>query len=456
MLFQSQLFVLLFLPACLLAFYLARRHVALRQWILVLFSLIFYGWWDVRFLPLLVGQISITWYLARISGPARTKWPLQLAVVVNLASIGLFKYLDFFLGNIAALLHMELPKAGLILPIGISFFSFQLVSYVIDFERGEAPDYSFRSFILFTSFFPQLIAGPIVRHHEIIPQLDSDPLREGWQERCATGAMIFTLGFAKKVLIADRLAPIVDRLFAQSAQGPLTFSEAWSAALGFTVQLFMDFAAYSEMAIGIGLMFALVLPENFSRPYLAVDLQDFWRRWHMTLSRFIRDYLYIPLGGSRHGAGRYVAATLLSMGLCGLWHGAGWTFVVWGLMHGIGLIVLRAWRGAGLAMPSPLSWLLTFLFVVAGWVIFRATDFSSAASILGSMTGANGFGGRFQAGGLIATGLLASVVIPAAHELRARWLVPHPAIALVTAALAFVCILEVGKGAPQSFIYFQF
>jgi alginate O-acetyltransferase complex protein AlgI len=347
MLFQSQPFVLLFLPAALLAFYAMRTRIVARQWILIVFSLIFYSWWDVRFLPLLSGQVVITWLLVKISGQERRSWPLSLAIIVNLCAIGTFKYLDFFITNLAAVYGADLPKANLILPIGISFYSFQLISYVIDYRRGEAPQYAFRCFFLFTSFFPQLIAGPIVRHNEIVPQLDDDPLRPGWQERCATGLMLFALGFAKKVLIADRIAPTVDSLFSQASADWLSFGAAWTAALGFSAQLFLDFSAYSEMAIGLGLMFGLILPENFNRPYLATNLQDFWRRWHMTLSRFIRDYVYIPMGGSRFGTRWYVVAAMASMGLCGLWHGAGWTFVVWGLMHGAGLVVLRLWRQAG-------------------------------------------------------------------------------------------------------------
>src|SRR5262249_14124428 len=207
-----------------------------------------------------------------------------------------------------------------------------------------------------------------------------------------TGLMLFPLGLAKKVLIADRLAEQIDQAFLQVADKPLELLNAWRAALGFSFQLFLDFSAYTEMAIGIALLFGLLLPENFRRPYVARDLRDFWRRWHISLSLFIRDYLYIPLGGSRHGAARYVVATLGSMALCGLWPGAGWTYVAWGAWHGLGLVVCRFWQMLKRPMPAALGWLVTMLFVLAGWVLFRAADFGTAASMLASLAGLHGTG----------------------------------------------------------------
>jgi D-alanyl-lipoteichoic acid acyltransferase DltB (MBOAT superfamily) len=274
--------------------------------------------------------------------------------------------------------------------------------------------------------------------------------------RIGAGLVIFTVGFGKKVLLADRLAPTVDQLFAQGAQRVLDFGEAWTAALAFSFQLFLDFSAYTEMAIGSALLFGLVLPENFRRPYLSTDLRDFWRRWHISLSNFLRDYLYIPLGGSRHGAARYAIATIITMGLCGLWHGAGWTYVAWGLWHGIGLIVCRTWQQVGRPLPAVAGWAITMLFVLVGWVVFRATGFASAGSILGSLAGLNGFGGVLAEAKLIAIAAIASALIPSAHEMKDRLLRPMPVIAVATALLAAFCVFEVGKGAPVNFIYFQF
>ena len=456
MLFQSQSFVLAFLPLAVAAYYAAAHSVLARQWVLILASLAFYGWWDARFLPLLVGQIGATWLLAKLGARINSRAPLVLGIVLNLTSLATFKYLDFLVGIVEAASGLALPRAHIVLPIGISFFSFQLISYLVDRLRNDAPIYPFRPFALFVLLFPHLIAGPIVRHNELVPQFALDPLREGLSRRIGTGLLLFTLGFAKKVLLADRLATVADPLFTQAVGRALSFGEAWSAALAFSFQLFLDFSAYTEMAIGIALLFGLILPENFRRPYLATDLRDFWRRWHITLSNFIRDYIYIPLGGSRSGPLRFVMATIGAMGLCGLWHGAGWTFVAWGLLHGMGLMICRGWQQLGRPLPLPLAWLITMLFVLVGWVLFRASDFSVAASILVSMSGAYGFAGSLQAGVLLATAAAVSALVPSAHEIKDWEFRPHPAFAAMAAALALFCVLEVGRGAPVNFIYFQF
>jgi alginate O-acetyltransferase complex protein AlgI len=309
---------------------------------------------------------------------------------------------------------------------------------------------------LFVSLFPRLIAGPIVRHHEIIPQFDLDPLRAGLARRFSVGAGLFTVGLVKKVFLADKLAPVADQAFQAAGQSAPEFGLAWTGALAFTFQLFLDFSAYSEMALGIGLMLGLALPENFNAPYAAVDLRDFWRRWHMTLSRFLRDYVYIPLGGSRHGARVFIFATLFTMGLCGLWHGAGWTFVVWGLMHGVGLLICRAWSERGIPLPYVVSWAITMLFVVAGWVLFRAPDFQTAWAMLWAMGGLNGFGGTLAQFWLIAIAAAVSTFGPTSYEVVVRRMPASPALGAASAVLALLVLLEVGKGQPQSFIYFQF
>src|SRR6266550_1784016 len=456
MLFQSQIYVLVFLPITVALYYAAAGSIAARQWVLIAASLFFYGWWDPRFIVLVVSQITATWLLTLAYERTGAKAWLIAGVVLNLASLGTFKYLDFLLTSLETASGVVLPRAHLILPIGISFFSFQLISYLVDRMRGHAPLYPFRPFALLALVFPHVIAGPIVRHNELVPQFGENPLREGMWARIGAGLVIFTVGFGKKVLLADRLAPIVDQLFTQGAQRVLDFGEAWTAALAFSFQLFLDFSAYTEMAIGSALLFGLLLPENFRRPYLSTDLRDFWRRWHISLSNFLRDYLYIPLGASRHGAARYVLATLITMGLCGLWHGAGWTYVAWGLWHGIGLIVCRGWQQFARPLPALAGWAITMLFVLAGWVVFRATGFVSAGSILGSLVGLNGFGGVLAEAKLIAVAALASALIPSAHEMKDRLLRPMPALAVATALLAAFCVFEVGKGAPVNFIYFQF
>ncbi len=456
MLFQSQFYVLVFLPIALALYYLSAANATVRQWVLIGISLFFYGWWDVRFVPLLVGQITATWWLANIHARTGQRAALIAGIVLNLLSLATFKYLDFLIGIAETATGIGLPRAHLVLPIGISFFSFQLVSYLVDRLRNDAPIYPFRPFALFVLLFPHLIAGPIVRHNELVPQFARDPRGEGLWMNIGAGLIIFTIGFAKKVLLADPLATVADPLFTRAAGHVLNFGEAWTATLGFSLQLFLDFSAYTEMAIGTALLFGLVLPENFRRPYLAANLRDFWQRWHISLSRFIRDYLYIPLGGSRHGVARYVIATLASMGICGLWHGAGWTFVAWGLWHGFGLIVCRGWQSLNRPMPAAIGWLLTMAFVILGWVIFRADSFTTATSVMASLVGAHGFSGPLTSVKPIALAALASVLIPSAHEIRDRLLQPNPVWAVTGALLAIYCMLDVGKGAPVNFIYFQF
>src|SRR5262245_61952506 len=302
MLFQTQFYVLVFLPLAAALYYATADSVAVRQWLLIAASLIFYGWWDARFVVLPVAQITATWLPAAAEQRTKRRELLVAGVVLNLASLATFKYTDFLLASVESASGLSMPRANIILPIGISFFSFQLISYLVDRMRGDAPIYPYRSFALFVLLYPHLIAGPIVRHNELVPQFAADPRRSGVWQRIGIGLVIFIIGMAKKLLIADRLGTVVDPLFAQAATRALDFGEAWTAVLAFTFQLFLDFSAYTEMAIGSALIFGVVLPENFRRPYLSTDIRDFWRRWHISLSNFLRDYLYIPLGGSRHGA----------------------------------------------------------------------------------------------------------------------------------------------------------
>ena len=456
MLFQSQGFALIFLPLAVASYYAAAQSVAARQCVLIVASLVFYGWWDARFIILLVGQISASWLLAWIAARIGKSWPLYAGIVLNLASLATFKYLDFLLASVQALIGVELPRAHILLPIGISFFSFQLISYLVDRLRDDAPIYPFRPFALFVLLFPHLIAGPIVRHNELVPQFALDPLRPGLWQRIGTGLVLFTIGFAKKVLVADKLADLADPLFARATHEWLSFGDAWTAALAFSFQLFLDFSAYTEMAIGIALLFGLLLPENFRRPYLSTSLRDFWRRWHISLSNFIRDYLYVPLGGSRNGPLVYVFATLVAMAICGLWHGAGWTYVAWGVWHGFGLIVCHAWQSLRRPLPASAGWAITMLFVLVGWVLFRAADFTTATTMLAAMAGAAGRSGSLHNVGLLMVAAAISALLPSAYEIIERRPILNPAVATAFAVLAGFCVLEVGRGPPFAFIYFRF
>jgi len=454
MLFQSQVFILLFLPAVLGAYYLSAERPVLREAILILASLLFYAWWDPRFVPLLVGQTVATWLIAEayLRYPSRA-W-IVLGVAANLAVLAFFKYLAFVAGAVVGIMGVPVQGWDLILPLGISFYTFELISYLVDLRRGDGPHYQLRKFCLFIFLFPHLIAGPIIRHNEIIPQFSLSPFRPGLSKRFAYGIAFFVIGCVKKVFIADPLAGVADPIFA-SAQSP-AFGDAWLGALAFTFQLFLDFSAYSEMAIGLGLMLGFQFPDNFNVPYRATSIREFWRRWHMTLSRFLRDYLYIPLGGSRNGWLTYVKATLITMGLCGLWHGAGFTFVVWGLAHGLALIVCRLWEDRGRPLPAPLAWGITMLFVIISWVLFRAPDFATAGAMLSGMAGFNGLPGETEWPAVLALAAAVSILGPSTKEFVEDWLKPLPAYGIAFALAAVMVVLEVGAGQPRSFIYFQF
>jgi alginate O-acetyltransferase complex protein AlgI len=347
----------------------------------------------------------------------------------------------------------------LILPLGISFFVFQKISYLIDLRRGDRHIYGFLDFCMFVSFFPQLIAGPLVRHNEIIHQFREDPRGPALWENLSRGFVLFAIGVSKKVLLADTLAMLADPLFTKALGTPLSLAEAWAAAGSYTLQIYFDFSGYSDMAIGLGLMFGLRLPFNFDAPYRALSVRDFWRRWHMTLSRFLRDYLYIPLGGSRCGPIRQAVNVVATMLLGGLWHGANWTFVVWGGLHGIGLAVNHVWDQRGFRLPWPIAWLLTMLFVMACWVLFRAPDFSTAGQVLASMTGAHGVGSiKLDADTKRALVVAAVVAVagPTSHAFALTRLRPNGWFAVPAGiGLAYVLLL-IGGRLPNVFIYFQF
>ena len=308
MLFHSQAFILGFLPVVLAAWYALAPWRRARQAMLVGASLAFYGWWDVRYVPLLAGLTLANWALVRVAAATSRRWLLAAGIALNLAVLGVFKYADFLGANLAALAGRGWTPLGIVLPLGISFFVFQKIAYLVDLRRGERHVYGLLDFALFVTFFPQLIAGPLVRHREIIPQFAADPRRAGMWDNLGRGGLLFVIGLFKKLALADTLAPNADFLFGQALHGVALGAVAgWAAAASYTLQLYFDFSGYSDMAIGLALMFGLALPDNFDAPYRATSIRDFWRRWHMTLSRFLRDYLYVPLGGNRRGAWRQAA-----------------------------------------------------------------------------------------------------------------------------------------------------
>lgn len=458
MLFNSQIFLAVFLPICLAGYYLLASSLVVRQWWLIAASCFFYAFWEPRLLPLLVVSIVVNWFFAIAAARWFARWLLVGGVALNLAVLAFFKYADFFAGSLAALLSISHDSFNILLPLGISFFTFQQISYLIDLRRGQASPYGFTDYALYVSFFPQLIAGPIVRHHEIIGQYTLSPMRAGLNRRLAYGLVLLSIGLAKKLLFADEAAEIADPIFAAAAGATVASTSAWAGVLAFTVQIYYDFSGYSDMAIGLALMFGLTLPVNFNAPYTATSVRDFWRRWHMTLSTFLRDYLYVPLGGSRHGQVRLISALLVTMLLGGLWHGAAWTFVAWGAVHGLALVVAHGWRGLGWTMPSVVGWALTMLTVMAAWVLFRAPDFATAASMYQSMWPFGDAATVNELDSFVVLYLGAAIAVfgPTSqrfvHEMLkpARW---QGGIAGLVLALLVIAAGGIGS---EEFIYFQF
>jgi D-alanyl-lipoteichoic acid acyltransferase DltB (MBOAT superfamily) len=435
MLFNSFVFIFAFLPLFLLLYHLlVRRNASAAIVFVTLASLAFYAYWNPVYLPVLAGPILLNWLLARrirAAGERRaaTLW-LAFAIALNLALLGYFKYAGFFVENLNDWAAADWVVPNIVLPLGISFFTFLQITFLVDVRRGLIGRLDFLDYAAFVTYFPHLIAGPIIHHDEIVPQFRALRRAQGRRPRrlpayLSAGLTIFAIGLFKKVVIADTMAGYADPAFAGVEQGAgITLLEAWGATLSFTFQIYFDFSGYSDMAIGLAKMMGLRLPANFASPYKAASIIEFWRRWHMTLSRFLRDYLYIPLGGNRQGGPRRYLNLMITMALGGLWHGAAWTFVAWGALHGLYLIVNHAWNGAARALglrPTAggplrlgLARLLTFGAVAVGWTFFRAESFGGATAMLSSM-----FGGR----GLTAPESLKAqllAVVPAAAHLMER------------------------------------
>ncbi len=392
MLFNSYEFIFLFLPITFfIYFYLNKQHLTeLSKGFLVFASLFFYSWWNVAYLPLILVSMlfnySLGGQLARYEQKRRCcskRNLLSVGIVANLALLGYFKYSDFFIENFNLLTGGSLSLLHLALPLAISFYTFQQIAYLVDSYRSETKEYDFLNYAVFVTFFPQLIAGPIVHHKEMMPQFATLRNKVINYHNIALGLFIFSMGLFKKVAIADTFAIWATEGFDVATK--LEMIEAWATSLSYTFQLYFDFSGYTDMAIGLALLFNITLPINFNSPYKALSIQSFWRRWHITLSRFLKDYLYIPLGGNRKGELRTYLNLFATFLLGGIWHGAGWTFVFWGALHGIALMVHRAWQKLGITLPALLAWFITFNFVNIAWVFFRAKEWSDAIKVLHGM-----------------------------------------------------------------------
>ena len=391
MLFNSYEFIFLFLPLSFFIYFflLEKRLVIGAKGFLVFTSLFFYSWWNIAYLPIILSSMLFNYVIGNSLNEnfkkvqINKKTLLGLGVVANLSLLGYFKYTDFLLENFNLAFDVSVPLLHLALPLAISFFTFQQIAYLVDSYRGETAEYDFLNYALFVTFFPQLIAGPIVHHAEMMPQFASRWNLVKNYKNIAMGLFIFSIGLFKKVVIADTFAVYATVGFDTATT--LSLFQAWATSLSYTFQLYFDFSGYTDMAIGAALLFNIKLPINFNSPYKALDIQDFWRRWHITLSRFLRDYIYIPLGGNRKGTFRTYNNLLATFILGGIWHGAGWTFVFWGFLHGMALVVHRLWKQLGFNMPKVLAWFITFNFINVAWVFFRAKEWEDALKVLSGM-----------------------------------------------------------------------
>ncbi len=395
MLFNSYEFIFLFLPIMFFGyFYLTSKRLIIgsKVW-LVGGSLFFYSWWNIAYLPLILLSMFINFAIGsslKLSYTTKInrKTILIFGLIFNVGLLGYFKYTDFFLQNFNSIFDANIQLQNIMLPLAISFFTFQQIAYLVDSYRGETKEYDLLNYMLFVTFFPQLIAGPIVHHKEMMPQFANKWNLVKNYRNIALGLFIFSIGLFKKVVIADTFSVWANNGFDNATI--LTLFEAWATSLSYTFQLYFDFSGYTDMAIGISLMFNIRLPINFNSPYKALNIQDFWRRWHMTLSRFLRDYIYIPLGGNRVGKYRNYLNLFSVFLIGGIWHGASWMFVIWGAMHGVAIVIHRIWGELGFKMNKFLAWFITFNFINISWVFFRAKDWDDAMKVLSGMVGVSG------------------------------------------------------------------
>ena len=460
MLFSSFDFIALFLPLAVCGYFLFGKlsHKAAIGF-LVLCSFLFYGWWNPAYVPLLLFSILFNFYAGESLRRGASKRVLGGAIAVNLSLLAWFKYAGFFAETVNTAMGAALPILHVALPLGISFFTFQAIAYLVDCRRGLVRGGGLLEFALFKSFFPQLIAGPIVHHAQIMPQFSDTARSVPVWNNMACGLFVFAVGLFKKVCIADSLAPYADWGF--DTAGDLSMAEAWLTVFAYSFQLYFDFSGYVDMAVGAALFFNTRLPQNFDSPYKARNIQDFWRRWHMTLGAFLREYVYIPLGGDRHGAWRRAAALTGTFLLGGLWHGAAWTFILWGAAHAAAMLVFIFWRRLGMPLWRGLSWFLTFLFVCSAWVMFRAKDWATVEKVYSGMFNIDFMGvyedsifhGVIWLPFMVGALFLGCLLLPNSAWLREKFK-PTYLFLMATIIFAGVSFFRIGDYSP--FLYFQF
>ncbi len=400
MVFSSLEFIYLFLPPVLVGFFCLRalRLETAIIWWLIVASLVFYMCWSPKHLILLLMSVGFNYLVHLYLEKYKSKAVLALGIMANLLMLGVFKYADFFIGNFKAITGIQADELGLVLPLAISFYTFQQISFLRDTYQEKLVDCDFKRYVLFVTFFPQLIAGPIVMQKDTIPQFKLSNFCNRYATNLMTGATLFAIGLFKKIVLADGIAPVANAVFTMADQGTsMPMEAAWLGALAYTFQIYFDFSGYCDMALGLALMFGIRLPINFNSPYRALSIVEFWRCWHITLSRFLRDYLYIPLGGNKSGMLGTKGNLIITMLLGGLWHGAGWNFIIWGGLHGGYLMINHAWSGSRFGQNTRVlihpylyacsAWLVTMIAVVFAWVFFRAETFTGATLMIQSMFG---------------------------------------------------------------------
>ena len=472
MLFNSIEFLFIFLPITFFIYFGLNKLKLVKMataW-LVIASLSFYSYWKLEYLPILLVSMLFNYSVGSTLTSdnklrINKRFIMIFAIIMNIALLAYYKYFDFIIENINSIFKQDFNYMNILLPLAISFFTFQQIAYIVDSYEGKTKEYDFLTYALFVTFFPQLIAGPIVHHKEMMPQFEKLRNRFINHKNISIGLFLLSIGLFKKVMIADYFSIFVRGTF--DGLAVMTFFESWCASIAYTFQLYFDFSGYCDMAMGIGYLFNIVLPQNFNSPYKAVNIQDFWRRWHMTLSRFLRDYIYIPMGGNRKGTIKTYTNLFITFLIGGLWHGANWTFVIWGALHGFAMCIHRLWKNFNFKMPHFVAVIITFLFANFTWVYFRASSIEVGNKIISSMLGLNGFAPividklrfSFENGSLkLSLLLLISTIILVffiknsvefAKKFKQNWIFFSATLILLT-----ISILSINK--VSEFLYFQF
>jgi len=473
MLFNSYEFLLIFLPITFIVYFILNklRLIQFAKIWLILTSLFFYSFWNIRYLPLIFISIIFNYCIGTtLNDPDNIKLKVNKKIVLiagiafNILLLGYYKYFDFFIKNINIVFSSHLDILKIVLPLGISFFTFTQIAYLVDAYKNTVKEADFINYTLFVTFFPHLIAGPIIHHKEMMPQFANLRSKILNNRNISLALLLISIGLFKKVLLADNLALFVHQGF--DIRPHLSFLEAWFVSIAYTFQLYFDFSGYTDMALGIALLFNIQLPQNFNSPYKAVNIQDFWRRWHITLSRFLRDYIYIPLGGNKKGTLQTYNNLLTTFLIGGIWHGAAWTFVIWGALHGIATVLHRIWKTWNISINNNCSIVVTFLFVNFAWIFFRAHNFHDAQKVINGMIGLSGFiiprtnkllfkfPEDFQLNWLL---ILVSIIVifclKNSNEIAKKFK-PSVRYLILAVILGYIAILNMGK--ISEFLYFQF